>query len=130
MKQHEQYVMENYPWRNPIEETDKMFVFRDGFPVTEAGHFLFVPKMNSVDNISVCMSQAVQQGKKFVENRLCDGFNVGLNHGTSAGQTVMWPHVHLILRTVGDSENPRGGVRHVIPGKGDYTKNVTNDLTT
>jgi diadenosine tetraphosphate (Ap4A) HIT family hydrolase len=59
----------------------------------------------------------------FVNQGVCDGFNVGMNNGSSAGQTVMWPHIHLILRKTGDCENPKGGVRHVIPGKGDYTKN-------
>ena len=50
-----------------------------------------------------------------------DGFNVGTNVGTAAGQTVPHVHIHLIPRYAGDVENPRGGVRHVIPGKGDYT---------
>ena len=50
-----------------------------------------------------------------------DGSNVGVNDGTAAGQTIMHFHVHLIPRFYGDTPNPRGGVRHVIPGKGDYT---------
>jgi diadenosine tetraphosphate (Ap4A) HIT family hydrolase len=52
----------------------------------------------------------------------CDAFNVGLNMGTAAGQTVMYPHVHLIPRRTGDVEDPIGGVRNVIPGKGNYKK--------
>ena len=49
-----------------------------------------------------------------------DGFNVGINSGEYAGQTVFHMHIHLIPRYKNDVENPRGGVRNVIPGKGDY----------
>ena len=49
-----------------------------------------------------------------------EGFNIGINNGEVAGQTVMWPHVHLIPRREGDTPNPKGGVRHVIPLKGNY----------
>ena len=49
-----------------------------------------------------------------------DGFNIGMNCGESAGQTVFHCHVHLIPRRKGDVENPRGGVRHIIAGKGYY----------
>jgi diadenosine tetraphosphate (Ap4A) HIT family hydrolase len=51
-----------------------------------------------------------------------DGFNVGQNCGESAGQTVMYTHIHMIPRRRGDMEDPRGGVRHVIPEKGNYKK--------
>jgi diadenosine tetraphosphate (Ap4A) HIT family hydrolase len=50
----------------------------------------------------------------------CDGFNIGINMGSAAGQTVMYPHVHLIPRRVGDTANPVGGVRGVIFGQADY----------
>jgi ATP adenylyltransferase len=118
----DQFVMEEYPWREPLKENDRMFVFRDGFPVTETGHFLFVPKTNDMDDIAECLNAAVKQGAIFVEEDICDAFNVGMNYGTAAGQTVEWPHVHLILRKAGDCTNPKGGVRNVIPGKGDYTQ--------
>ena len=48
------------------------------------------------------------------------GFNIGTNMGKVAGQTILHAHIHLIPRRVGDVENPRGGVRNIIPGKGDY----------
>jgi diadenosine tetraphosphate (Ap4A) HIT family hydrolase len=48
------------------------------------------------------------------------GFNVGINCGEAAGQTVFHCHIHLIPRRKGDVENPAGGVRHLIPGKGQY----------
>jgi len=118
----EHYVMEDHPWRDPVKENDKMLVFRDGYPVTETGHFLFVPKTNDMDHLSECLAAAVKQGAVFVEQEVCEAFNVGMNYGTAAGQTVEWPHVHLILRKTGDCANPKGGVRNVIPGKGDYTQ--------
>ena len=51
-----------------------------------------------------------------------DAYNIGQNIGEAAGQTVMYPHVHLIPRRGGDMNDPRGGVRHVIPEKGNYKK--------
>jgi diadenosine tetraphosphate (Ap4A) HIT family hydrolase len=50
----------------------------------------------------------------------CDAFNVGLNMGSAAGQTVMYPHVHLIPRRNGDVEDPVGGVRGVVSGQANY----------
>ena len=49
-----------------------------------------------------------------------EGFNIGVNVGATAGQTICHCHLHLIPRRMGDVENPRGGVRHIIPGKGAY----------
>ena len=48
------------------------------------------------------------------------GFNIGINAGASAGHTIFHCHIHLIPRREGDVENPRGGIRHLIPGKGYY----------
>jgi len=55
-----------------------------------------------------------------VADSTIDGFNIGMNCGESAGQTVFHCHVHLMPRRNGDVENPRGGVRHIIAGKGFY----------
>jgi diadenosine tetraphosphate (Ap4A) HIT family hydrolase len=54
------------------------------------------------------------------EDPTVDAFNIGMNAGESAGQTIFHCHIHLIPRRKGDVENPRGGVRHLIPGKGFY----------
>lgn len=107
------------PWDNLLEEDFHVKVFYDKYPVTK-GHLLFVPKYNTVAVLMDAFEDAVRDGMRMVEDGECDGFNVGFNYGKSAGQTVGWPHVHLIPRRTGDMEDPTGGVRHVIPEKGNY----------
>lgn len=109
------------PWDDLLEEDYHVKVFRDKYPVTE-GHLLFVPKYNTVSVLIDCFESAVQDGIKRIREGEWDGFNVGFNYGPAAGQTVEWPHVHLIPRRKGDMEDPTGGVRHVIPEKGNYKK--------
>ena len=53
-----------------------------------------------------------------------EGFNIGMNSGEVAGQSIFHCHIHLIPRRKGDVENPQGGVRHVLPGKGFYTRSA------
>ena len=122
----------NGPWTDIVWEEKDFIVYNDGFPVTE-GHLLFVPKQDDFDLISRCLFEAYKHGNELVETGYCNGFNVGINYGASAGQTVMYPHVHLIPRRSGDMDDPRGGVRHVIPEKGNYrkdedTKPIIGDL--
>ena len=112
------------PWpdENIVFENENIVVYKDGYPVTE-GHLLFVPKRTAVSHfldIMRCFETAYRQGTEGVENGKWDAFNVGINNGVAAGQSVMWPHVHLIPRRKGDTPNPKGGVRHVIPCKGNY----------
>ena len=57
-----------------------------------------------------------------------DGYNVGFNSGDAAGQTVPHVHIHVIPRYLGDTADPRGGIRHVIPDKGNYLKEVSSPL--
>ena len=109
------------PWDSLVEEDYHIKVFTDKYPVTE-GHLLFVPKYNTVHVLMDCFEQAVQDGIRRVQLGEWDGFNVGFNYGQAAGQTVEWPHVHLIPRRKGDMEDPTGGVRHVIPERGNYRK--------
>lgn len=109
------------PWDNLVEEDFHVAVYRDRYPVTE-GHLLYVPKYNTVAILTEAMKSAVLFGTAKVQEGQWDGFNVGINVGLAAGQTVDWPHVHLIPRRKGDMEDPRGGVRHVIPEKGNYHK--------
>lgn len=110
----------DFVWRNPIQETDHYFVFKDIYAVTP-GHLLFIPR-NRGSNMGLiaCYQAAEDVGHALVATGKADGFNVGRNEGLAAGQTVMWPHIHLIPRRTGDMEDPRGGVRHVIPHMGNY----------
>jgi ATP adenylyltransferase len=111
------------PWTNEVYDTRDFVVYEDAYPVTE-GHTLVVPKKNTNEDILKCFKFALEMGKMNVEteNNFITGYNIGLNTGTSAGQTCMYPHVHLIFRRDGDTEDPVGGVRNVIPGKGNYKK--------
>jgi diadenosine tetraphosphate (Ap4A) HIT family hydrolase len=109
----------NAPWDDIVEEDFHVIVYRDRYPVTQ-GHLLFVPKYNTISVLTDAFEDAVRWGKSEVQKGNWDGFNVGINYGKAAGQTVMWPHVHLIPRKSGDVEDPVGGVRNTIPGKGNY----------
>jgi len=96
-------------------------VFADAYAVTE-GHLLFVPTYEKPDNLYECYKAAYKFGYDGVVSKKWDAFNIGQNCGEAAGQTVMYPHVHMIPRRKGDMNDPRGGVRHVIPEKGNYKK--------
>lgn len=109
------------PWTDLVEEDFHVKIFKDKYPVTD-GHLLFVPKYNTIPVLMDAFEDAVRDGIKRVISGEWDGFNVGLNYGPAAGQTVEWPHVHLIPRRTGDMPDPTGGVRHVIPEKGNYRK--------
>jgi diadenosine tetraphosphate (Ap4A) HIT family hydrolase len=109
------------PWTNVSLNTKDFIVYEDIYPVTE-GHTLIVPKVNHEDNLMKCFKFAVSMGQQNVETNSNNitGYNVGINMGESAGQTCMYPHVHLIFRRDGDMEDPKGGVRGVIPSKQKY----------
>ena len=110
------------PWpdHNIVFEDEHIIVYKDGYPVTE-GHLLFVPKKKERrSDITHCFEVAYDWGVRGILDYKWEGFNVGINQNEVAGQSVMWPHVHLIPRRKGDMENPKGGVRHVIPCKGEY----------
>ena len=109
------------PWSDIEINTREFIVYRDKFPVTE-GHLLIVPRLADQDNLQKCFRFAVEMGNQNVESdkTTISGYNIGLNIGESAGQTCMYPHVHLIFRRDGDTEEPKGGVRGVIPSKQTY----------
>ena len=107
------------PWDDLVGTIGDVTVYADRFPVTE-GHQLFVPSSDTEQGVAECFRQAYRMGLHMVAQGLCDSFNVGMNRGTSAGQTVMYPHIHLIPRRAGDCEDPVGGVRGVIPGQANY----------
>jgi diadenosine tetraphosphate (Ap4A) HIT family hydrolase len=111
------------PWDLKVEDLSDFHVtvFEDRFPVTR-GHLLFVPNHNTPSVITDAFESALRHGQSLVVNGKCDAFNVGINMGEAAGQTVMYPHVHLIPRRTGDCADPIGGVRGVIFGQANYKK--------
>ena len=110
-----------------IAENSLAYAIRDGFPVTEF-HTLFIPKRHTIDYFGLvpaevsAINQLMDAQRKFllVADPTIGGFNIGMNCGEIAGQSVWHCHVHLIPRRKGDVEFPKGGVRHVIPYKGNY----------
>jgi len=117
------------PWTEVEIDTRDFVVYNDIYPVTE-GHTLVVPKDNTVDCIMRCFKFAVEMGNQNVQSLANNitGYNVGINMGESAGQTCMYPHVHLIFRRDGDMEDPRGGVRGVIPSQQKYERKNDDQL--
>lgn len=112
--------------REIITELASAFAIFDRFPVSE-GHALIIPKkhiasyfeLNQHDQTACWIM--VNRVRSILEQKFNpDGFNIGINIGKKAGQTIPHVHIHLIPRYTGDVQNPRGGIRHVIPGKGDY----------
>jgi diadenosine tetraphosphate (Ap4A) HIT family hydrolase len=107
------------PWTSIEYRTKDFWVFKDSYPVTK-GHLLFVPTSLEGASLWECYKAAYKFGFDGIQSDKWHAFNVGQNVGEAAGQTVMYPHVHMIPRRVGDMKDPRGGVRHVIPEKGNY----------
>lgn len=101
-------------------------VIRDGFPISR-GHTLVIPRrhVGSFFEISdeerSAMLQLLGKQKHSLDQELAPaGYNVGINDGAAAGQTVPHLHIHLIPRYAGDLPDPRGGVRWVLPSKARY----------
>jgi diadenosine tetraphosphate (Ap4A) HIT family hydrolase len=116
------------PWDDVYFEEKNLWIFRDKFPVS-SGHLLFVPKVNNPESIIDCFRIAQRYGEWLVIKGDADGYNLGINSGSAAGQTVMYPHVHMIPRRHGDCEDPVGGVRGVIPGQANYKNSNYNNPT-
>lgn len=98
----------------------------DKYPVSN-GHLLLITYrhfgnyFDATHEEKLALIDLIDKAKEFLsENFNPDGFNIGINTGEAAGQTVMHFHCHVIPRYKGDVENPRGGVRGVIPEKMDY----------
>lgn len=109
-----------------ITETASSVAFLDSFPVN-IGHTLIVPKRHVANYFDLTIREqralwlVANRCKIIIQKRFNpDGFNVGINVGESAGQSIFHTHIHLIPRYTGDVENPRGGIRGVIPNKQSY----------
>jgi diadenosine tetraphosphate (Ap4A) HIT family hydrolase len=100
----------------------------DLFPVSK-GHTLIVPRRHVVSFFETTaeerreMMALLDEAKAVIDREhKPDGYNIGINDGDAAGQTVMHVHIHLMPRYAGDSPDPRGGVRWVVPGQAKYWK--------
>jgi diadenosine tetraphosphate (Ap4A) HIT family hydrolase len=101
---------------------------RDSYPVSP-GHSLIMPFRHcssffdlTPEEVTACMELVAAERKVLDEEFSPDGYNVGVNVSAAAGQSIHHVHIHLIPRYTGDSANPQGGVRHVLPEKAYYTR--------
>ena len=109
-----------------VAANDLAVAFADGFPLSD-GHTLVVPRRHESDFFSLTSEEqaAIWSLVALVRLQISahtvpDGYNIGINIGEAAGQTVAHAHLHVIPRWRGDVPDPRGGVRWVIPGKARY----------
>ncbi len=105
---------------------NKFFIIRDKFPVSP-GHFLIISSEDRKDYFDLDpaetteLQEMIHTCKEIIEKDYKpDGYNIGMNCGEAAGQTVFRFHCHVIPRYAGDMKDPRGGVRHCVEGKGGY----------
>lgn len=110
----------------PVAEHGTCLAIRDGFPVAP-GHTLIVPRRHvasffaldadeQTDLLALLNKVVADLDEEFAP----DGYNIGLNEGAAAGQTVPHVHLHVIPRRAGDAADPRGGIRWVLPRQADY----------
>jgi ATP adenylyltransferase len=110
-----------------IQELNSVVIIKDDSPVTK-GHLLIIPKRHCLDFFHMTLEEQIDANKLVTilqkqilkKHPLVTGFNIGINNGESAGQTIFHCHIHLIPRRDGDTPEPRGGVRGVIPDKMNY----------
>ena len=109
-----------------LHQSDLVLVLRDSFPVSP-GHALVVPRRHVASFFETTAAEreallsGVDHARSAVEREHSpDGYNIGVNNGEAAGQTVLHLHIHLIPRYRGDRVDPRGGVRWILPDKAAY----------
>lgn len=109
-----------------IHASENGIVMRDGYPISR-GHSLIIPKLHYRDFFSLPehirkeLFQLIDIAKAELDDELNpNGYNIGINSGRAAGQTVPHLHIHLIPRFTGDMDDPRGGVRWIFPEKAKY----------
>ena len=110
-----------------VDYYHSVVAIKDDFPVSN-GHLLIIPKRHCTDFFHMTQKEQIHANSllKILHEKISErdstvtGFNVGMNKGESAGQTIFHCHIHLIPRRNGDTPSPRGGVRGVIPDKMNY----------
>ena len=119
-------VFSKIPETEWLQDSRYFFIVSDKYPVS-SGHLLIISKENRRDFFDLSdkekseLPELITAAKHLIEKEHNPtGYNIGMNCGTSAGQTVYHFHCHVIPRYEGDVENPRGGIRNVIPGMGYY----------
>lgn len=112
-----------------IAHNQHAFAIYDNYPVTR-GHALIITHrqvptwFEATDAEQKAIFDLIAELRQYLKNEFDpDGFNIGVNCGEVAGQTIDHLHVHLIPRYRGDVDDPTGGVRHVIPDRGNYKDN-------
>ena len=116
----------NLPALKTILTNSFALAIYDGFPVSP-GHTLIIPKRHiasffelTAEEQTAMLDLLAEMRQILQKERNPDGFNIGINDGAAAGQTVMHLHIHLIPRYAGDVPDPRGGVRRIFPDKAAY----------
>lgn len=109
-------------------ENELAYSARDSYAASP-GHTLVIPKRHvssffdlTPEEIKACMELITEERKLLDAEHNPDGYNIGVNIGPAAGQSILHAHIHVIPRYKGDVENPQGGVRHVLPKKAHYTR--------
>lgn len=104
------------------------YATRDTYPVSP-GHTLIIPRRHCAsffeltpEEMAACMELLVAEQRALEAETKPDGYNVGVNVGRAAGQSIHHVHIHLIPRYAGDHPRPQGGVRQVLPAKADYPR--------
>ena len=107
---------------------DLAYSARDTYAVSP-GHTVVIPNRHvasffklTPEEVAACMELIREEKKLIDEEYKPDGYNIGVNVGPAAGQSIHHVHIHVIPRYTGDVENPQGGVRHVIPRNAHYTR--------
>jgi diadenosine tetraphosphate (Ap4A) HIT family hydrolase len=111
-----------------IISNDLAIAVRDGFPVSR-GHTLIIPKrhvatfFDTTTEERLSMFELMDKAKLALDAELHPAaYNIGVNDGAAAGQTISHVHIHLIPRYAGDNDDPRGGIRWIFPEKANYWK--------
>ena len=109
-----------------IYKNEYFFIIKDKYPVSP-GHVLIISNLLKENFFELSQTEkenlsfTIDNAKELIEQKYNpDGYNIGMNCGEDAGQTVMHCHIHLIPRRKGDMDNPEGGVRGVIPSRQRY----------
>ncbi len=109
-----------------LAEDELTVVYKDGFPVSP-GHTVIIPRRHfatlfeATEAEQVALLKALTTCKNILDERHNpDGYNIGINHGAAGGQSVPHLHIHVIPRYKGDKEDPKGGIRWILPEKAKY----------